>query len=124
MEKNFEYRFDKSLGIVFKTYHGPISIEDITHSWKYAFENKLIPDSIKGFILDYRDANFNLKVGEHDEIAIFYKKHLNVFGNLKIAILTENPRDIVIPMLVENKDDGYQSKAFSTLQAATNWVLI
>ncbi|HSQ47392.1 MAG TPA: hypothetical protein VLM44_10810 [Lutibacter sp.] len=123
MKKKFEYKFNDSLGILFKTYYGFITIDDIEASWEYAFENDLIPKEKKGFILDYRNSNFNVKIEEHILIAKFYKKHIDIFGNYKIAIITENPRDIVIPMLVEVHDEGYYSKPFSTVEAAINWIL-
>ena len=123
MEKKFEYKFNNSLGILFKTYYGLISIEDIESSWEYAFENDLIPKEKKGFILDYRNSNFNIKTEEYMAIANFYKKHIEIFGNYKIAIITENPRDIVVPILVESQDEGYSSRPFSTLEAAIAWIL-
>lgn len=123
MEKKFEYKFNKSLCILFKTYYGFITIDDIESSWEYAFENDLIPKEKKGFILDYRNSNLNINIEEHILIANFYKKHIDVFGNYKIAIITENPRDIVIPILVETKDEGYSSKPFSTIEAAEIWIL-
>lgn len=123
MEKKFEYSFNKSLGILFKTYFGVITIEDIESSWEYAFENGLIPKDKKGFILDYRNSSFNIKLEEHVAIANFYRKHIDVFGNYKIAVVTEDPKDIVVPILVESKDDGYSSRPFTTLKAAIAWVL-
>ncbi|MFD0932656.1 hypothetical protein ACFQ0R_08640 [Psychroflexus salinarum] len=123
MQKKFEYKFDDSLGILIKTYYGLITIEDIESSWRYAFENGLIPEKKKGFILDYRKSNFDIEIDEHTLIADFYRKHIDVFGNYKIAIITENPKDIVVPMLVESLDRGYYSKPFSTFDAAVDWVL-
>lgn len=123
MEKKFEYKFNNSLGILFKTYYGNITIEDIESSWEYAFENDLIPIEKKGFILDYRNSHFNITIEEHTSIANFYKKHINIFRNYKIAIITENSKDIVIPMLVEVLDEGYISKPFSTVEAAITWIL-
>lgn len=123
MDKKFRYEFDRSSGILYKYYYGLIDIEDIKSSWEYAFENNLIPKEIKGFILDYRESNFNIKIDKHTAIADFYKKHLDIFGNKKIAIITQNPRDIVIPILVKKKDEGYQSRPFSTLESAVKWVL-
>lgn len=123
MEEKFKYHFNNSMGILFKTYYGLISIEDIESSWEYAFENDLIPKEKKGFILDYRNSNFNIKVEEYTAIVNFYKKNIDIFGNYKIAILTEEPRDIVVPILVETLDEGYSSRPFSTLEAAIDWVL-
>ncbi len=123
MDNKFKYRFDSLTGILFKYYFGLINIDDIVSSWEYAFTNNLIPEETKGFVLDYRNSNLNIKVEEHKDIVEFYKNHLEIFGNLKIAILTENSKDIVIPILVQNNDDGYFSKPFSTLESAIDWVL-
>lgn len=123
MDRKFKYEFDSSTGILFKYYYGFITLEDIVSSWEYAFANNLIPKETKGFILDYRNSNFNLKIDEHKAIAEFYKKHLDIFGNLKIAILTVEPKDIVIPILVQTEEKGYYSRPFSTLESALHWVL-
>lgn len=123
MDKNFRYQFDSSTGILFKYYYGLIRIEDIESSWEYAITNNLIPKETKGFILDYRNSNFNIKIDDHKAIGRFYKKHLDIFGNRKIAILTVEPKDIVIPILVQSDDDGYSSRPFSTLESAMEWVL-
>jgi len=121
--KNFEYVFDEKTGILFKNYFGIISIEDIRSSWIYAFENHIIPTNTKGFILDYRKATFEMTLDEHLEISKFYQQYIHVFRNFKIAILTLNHKDIVIPILVKQEDNGYQSEPFSTLDAAIKWIL-
>ena len=64
-----------------------------------------------------------MAVDEHIEIADFYKDNLEVFGNFKIAVISNEPKDVVIIILVETKEDGYFSRLFSTVEAATNWVL-
>lgn len=122
-EKKFSYYFDEGRGILFKTYYGAITIEDINSSWEFAFREGLIPHKMKGFVLDYRSANFDVEPERHAEIAAFYKRHIDVFGGYKIAIVTEAPRDIVIPVLVEMHDEGYHSRPFSTMEAAVSWVL-
>lgn len=123
MGNKYKYIFDKDSLILFKYYYGPITLEDIYSSWDYAIENDLIPKETKGFILDYREANFTLKPNEFPEIANYYKNHLAVFKGLKIAILSQNPRDVVIPTLVQTKDEGYESRPFYTLDAALDWIL-
>ena len=123
MDEKFKYYYDDSIEIMFKYYYGPIDIEDIESSWEYAFENKIIPENVKGFILDYQNATFVFDVDQHSSIPNFYKKHLEVFGDKKIAIITVQPKDIVIPVLVSNNDDGYLSRPFSTLESAILWVL-
>jgi hypothetical protein len=123
MEEKVKYNFDKSTGILYKYYFGSITIEDISSSWDYAIANGIIPADTKGFILDYTNANVDVKLNEVGKIPEYYKQHLDIFGNKKIAIITQTPRDIVIPILVESKDSGYSSHPFYTREAAIEWVL-
>lgn len=122
-EKKFTYRFSPQLGIFFKHYFGKIVIEDITSSWDYLIKNHFIPPETKGFVLDYRNAVMDIRTEQHTAIDNYYKNHLEVFKGLKIAILTENPQNVVITILVESKGEGYHSKPFSTMEAAIAWVL-
>lgn len=120
---NFKYEFDSNSGILFKYYYGLITFEDIAISWEFAISNNIIPKNTKGFILDYRNASFNIDVSEYNKIPAFYKQYSSIFYGYKIAILTESPKDIVIPILVKEKDDGYESRPFTTLEAAIKWIL-
>lgn len=124
MKTKFEYFFDKDSGILYKNYFGPITIQDIWESWDHAIENKLIPEEVKGIILDYREASFDIKLSEYYKIAEYYKNHIDVFRNYKIAIVTQSQKDVMIPTLVESKDDGYISRPFYSIDAARRWVLI
>ena len=56
-------------------------------------------------------------------ISDYYKNHLDIFYKRKIAIITENPKDIVVPYLVQKKDEGYLSNPFSTIEGAVEWIL-
>ena len=97
MKEKFQYKFDEATGILYKIYYGPITIDDISSSWDYAIENNMIPERIKGFILDYTNANFDLDVKEYSKIQEYYKEHLDIFGGHRIAILTQSQKDVVIP---------------------------
>lgn len=123
METKFKYSFDESTGILYKYYFGSIDIEDIYSSWDYAIENNLIPKNVKGFLLDYTQASLDVNIKEYNRIPEYYKNHLEIFGNHKIAVLTQSPKDVVIPTLVESKDEGYSSRPFYTLVAALRWIL-
>lgn len=119
----YSYNYDRSTCILYKYYHGDISIEDITESWIYAFDSKIFENEIIGIINDYRDASFSFPLNERYRIAEFYKTNIDYFAGLKIAIITLKPDDIIIPALVSKLDEGYQSRPFSTIGAALNWIL-
>jgi len=123
MMEKFKFVFDDSTRILYKYYYGSITIEDISSSWDYAIAHNLIPKNTKEFILDYRKATFQIKLTEYEMIADYYKQNLDIFRNKKIAIITQTSKDVIIPALVETKDDDYSSAPFYTLSAAINWVL-
>ena len=53
----------------------------------------------------------------------YYRNNLEVFSNMNIAIIIENPTDIVVPYLVKEEDFSYSSEPFSTVEAAIKWIL-
>jgi hypothetical protein len=119
-----KYFFDEESGILYKYHFGNINFDDIRISWDEAIRNNMIPDNVRGFILDYRNATFDMLPNEHMKIVNYYQQNLNTFGGHRIAILTEDPKDLVISVLVELKDRGYASKPFSTEEAAKKWLLM
>jgi hypothetical protein len=123
MVEKVKYNFDDTTRILYKYYFGTITLEDIFTSWNDAISNNIIPEDTKGFILDYTEANFDLEFNELDKIPEYYREHLDIFGNKKIAVITQSVKDIVYPILVEKKDSGYSSRPFYTLEAAIEWVL-
>jgi len=123
MKDFYKYELNTDLNILFKYYYGPISLEDIFSSWEHAFENNIIPDDVVGFILDFRKSTFDFKADRFLDISNFYKKHIDVFKGTKIGLISVNPNDVVIPILFTTKDKGYTSSAFSTDQAAIDWIL-
>ena len=123
MQDKAKYRFDESTRVLYKYYFGTITLDDIFSTWDDAISQRLIPENTKGFILDYTKANFDIKLNEVDKIPEYYKQHLDIFGNKKIAVITQTPEDTVFPILVEKKDSGYSSHPFYTHEAALEWVL-
>jgi len=107
---------------MYKFYLGDIRIDDITSSWDDAIKRKIIPNETIGFILEYRKANFLIPVSFYKRIPAYYLKHPEIFNGKRIAILTTNPKVIFIPLLVEIEDQGYQTKPFSTEEAAIRWI--
>jgi hypothetical protein len=123
MKDFYKYELNAKLKILYKYYYGPITLEDIFSSWEHAFNNNIIPGDVKGFILDFRKSTFDFKADRFLDISNFYKEHIDVFRGTKIGLISVVPKDVVIPILFTTKDKGYTSAAFSTDQAATDWIL-
>jgi hypothetical protein len=122
MEEKFKIVFDRSAGILYKYYYGAITYDNIFSSWDYAIANNLIPKETKGFILDYREATFEVILKEYWRISDYYRNHLEIFGNKKIAVITQTSKDVLIPSLLESEDESYLSKPFYTYEAALRWI--
>ena len=123
MKDFYKYEFNEELNILYKYYYGPITLEDIFSSWEHAFNNNIIPSDIKGFILDFRKSTFDFKVERFIDISNFYKKHIDIFKGTRLALISVDPKDLVIPILFKTKDKGYLSEPFSTEKAAIDWIL-
>lgn len=123
MNTFYEYSYDEKLSILYKQYFGDITIEMIESSWLHAFKHKMVPEAVEGFVLDYRKAHILVRFEDSDLIAAFYQSHLSYFGGKRIAVVTECPSDVVVPMLVSEHDESYESKPFSSIDAAVGWVL-
>jgi hypothetical protein len=123
VDNKIKYEFDEDSGIFYKSYFGVISVNDILASWEYAFENKLIPPGVNGFILDHRNSILKLNTFDYLQIVDFYKNNLNIFRNFKIGTITEDPHGVVVTMLIGTIEEGYATKPFATKNCAVNWVL-
>ncbi|MDP2302070.1 MAG: hypothetical protein Q8N03_06575 [Ignavibacteria bacterium] len=123
MTKKNEYIFDEVTAIMYKNYFGEITLEDISSSWDYVFEHNLIPKGTKRFILNYKQASFNIRISEYPGIAEYYRNHLDVFEGCRIGIVTNVNKDYVIPVMVEKLDEGYGSRPFGDLEDAVEWVV-
>lgn len=119
----YRYEFDEKSRIMYKFYYGPITIQHIQESWNWAASTNAIPDETVGFILDYRKASLDIEIDQLQEISKFYRLHPKLFKGKRIAIVTESHKDVVIPILVSEKDEGYRSRPFSTISAAIKWIL-
>lgn len=123
MNKRIEYKFDSNTRILFKYHFGTINFNDIETSWIDAFNNNTIPENVIGFVLDYSEAELDMVAEEAKDITRFYREHLDVFRNRKVALVMTKPGHVVFPILVGMEADEYFTRAFYTTDAAVEWVL-
>jgi len=119
---NFEFNFDDSRMIFYKYYSGVVSFNDFESSWLYIIKNHFFPGNARGILLDYRKAMVPSPIDEAHRISSFFAGNVQVFKNMKIAFVTSTPEQIILPELVREYDFNYQSRPFSTIEAAENWI--
>jgi hypothetical protein len=118
-----QFNFDTTQKIFYKYYSGKVTYRDFESSWLDVIQNNVCPTETKGFLLDYREAILEVPMNEAKMIADFFLAHLNVFGNKKIAFIASTPEQIVLPVLLSEYDLNYQSRPFSTIEAAESWII-
>ena len=91
-------------------------------SWEEIINYKLIPKDTKRFVLDYSVGYF---VGGPDasrEIALFYSKHDEIFKGAKVALIMQDPDQVIFPILVNQEQSSVRFRPFYTLQGALEWL--
>lgn len=120
---NFEFSFDDSRLIFYKYYSGKVSCYDFETSWLYIIKNHFLPGEAKGILLDYREALIQSPIEEAYRISTFFSGNFQVFKNKRIAFVTSTPEQVVLPVLVREYASDYQSRPFSTIEAAVKWLV-
>ena len=123
MDPKTEYKFDKSTGILYKYYHGIVTLDVIISSWEYAINSNIIPKKVRGFILDFRGTTLKLNIKETSDIAAFYNQHPDIFKNKKVALIMQEPEQVVFPIIIESENIEFSPRPFYTEEAAVKWIL-
>jgi hypothetical protein len=120
---DFEFSFDNSRRIFYKYYSGNLSYTDFESSWLYIIKNELFPGEAKGILIDYRDTLVQFPIDEAYRISTFFNCNIQIFSNRKIAFVTATPEQIILPELIREFAFNYQSRPFSTIEAAEDWLI-
>lgn len=76
-----------------------------------------------GIINDLTEGKLNVSLNEIPKIASFLKKNAHVFSKVRMAACVNSPSNITIPLLVARQAIKINIKAFSTVEAARQWIL-
>ena len=109
--------------IVSVQYTGVVTIKDLENNWLEIIRQNIINANIKGFLLDYRNSIMNIDVEEIPILCDLFKKHVAIFEKKKFAYVTASPNQIILPLLLQEEEYYYESRPFSTTEAAISWVL-
>ncbi|MBT8317646.1 MAG: hypothetical protein HKP59_08460 [Lutibacter sp.] len=107
--------------ILIRKFIGKVTFNEIFDSWKYLCENKLIDHKIKGVINDLLDCEIEMDLKSFENL-LNYMKNQDCIRKIKLAVITNNPKIIIFPILGENQKKELKIKPFSTMDAAVDWV--
>ncbi len=113
---------DDEKNIFFKEYFGKITFEDVVKTWDLLLENNQMPENIKGIVLNYLQAEMDMGPEAAEKIVKYYGNHPEAFIGKRIAIVTERPKDIIVPVLMREEVKEFEVRPFSTIDAACQWI--
>ena len=108
--------------ILTRTFSGAVNSSDIINSWEQLRAQHLITPNILGMVNDLTNCDLELDLNQFKEITTYLKSYKKL-KSIKLAVVTSSPDIIVFPMLLESLHKTLNFKAFSTFEAAENWVL-
>ena len=121
-QTKINYKYDAATQIFYKYYKGLIDIEDLKSSWLELIDKGLIPSKTKRFLLDYTKATYITTPNSADDILKFYNANKQVFLGAKIALIMQDPDQVVLPILVDQVSSFASFKPFYTANAAIDWL--
>lgn len=116
------YKYDNATQIFYKYYSGSVSIQDLRASWQEIIDNDGIPVNTKRFLLDYTKATYIVTARSAEDILEFYKSNKQIFRGAKIALIMQEPDQVVVPILVNESSSLATFKPFYTESAAVEWL--
>lgn len=108
--------------ILIRDFTNKVSVDEIIRSWEYLIENNMINPSIKGVINNIAGCELEMTIDSF-EILIDYLKMKKIFNNIKLAVICDNPKTIIFPILGAIDVKELKIKPFSTFASAENWIL-
>lgn len=122
-EGKVEYYYDPSTHIFYKIHMGKITLEDIMSTWKHIIDENKIPDLNRGFIVDFINADLLVPARDFILIYAFYEEHPSIFRSRKIGLVMNKPNQVIFPLLIESEHPTFFPRAFSSTEAAVDWIL-
>jgi hypothetical protein len=118
-----DFGIDKKGRILSINFTGTLTIQEIINHWSTLVDQNMIGSQIKGFVIDCRNANIRMEIHEVANLAAFHRNHFKYFEYKRFAYITQSPEQILLPLLLREEDDRYETMPFSTMKAAIDWVM-
>jgi hypothetical protein len=109
--------------ILIRILHGDIYVEDLINSWKYMQENNFINDDTKGLVNDLRNCTMKMNMEDFKKL-ISKMENQPYLKKIKIAVVTENYKNMIFPIFGEHHEKQFKIKPFASMEAATKWVVL
>lgn len=118
----FEKHSDYPESILIRRFQNEVKVSEIINSWnKLIISNKITPN-LKGVINDLNCCSLQMNMDSFNKLITFLLNN-EVFHRIKLAVISNSPKNIVFPMMAELKASKLNIRTFSTIKAATLWIM-
>lgn len=107
--------------VLVRTFEGEVSSDDIINSWKQLHKQNLFTTDVKGVLNNLDNCELTMSMSGFKDIMNYMKSQDHLL-NLKIAVVTNSPKNIIFPALGEINEKPLNIKPFSTFDAAIEWI--
>ncbi|MFC0877578.1 hypothetical protein ACE01N_13335 [Saccharicrinis sp. FJH2] len=121
MNQNITLIYDQQANVFINKIVGKVDLNHILDTWQNALESMNIPGNFKGFIIDCEFGHFDFSLKHFEKMVMIYRAHVSKLRNKKVAIVSNDPHDVVFSTLLEFANK-YNTKTFSTHEAALHWM--
>ena len=119
-----EPKFNESEGILYVEVNGKIGLQEMLASSKNLKQLSQLAKNLK-ILEDARNVIIDFQVSDIPQLVHNFEKNIDVFDSVRHAVIHSDPLGTAYTMLVThfNKMKKYSIMAFSTEEAAKNWLI-
>ena len=117
-----DVKYSDDLKILHRTFTGEVNFQEVMESWKWLIRNDMIGDDLIGILNDFTEANLKMDNENLEHLMLFFNEYSSIFKRIKLAVVMTLPVNIILPILANRKYPQYKIQAFSTLDAAKDWL--
>ena len=117
-----DVKYSDDLKILIRTFTGEVNFQEVMESWKWLIRNDMIGDDLIGILNDFTEANLKMDNENLEHLMLFFNEYSSIFKRIKLAVVMTLPANIILPILASRKYPQYKIQAFSTLDAARDWL--
>ncbi|MBN2614213.1 MAG: hypothetical protein JXR71_00840 [Bacteroidales bacterium] len=120
-----EFRKDPNYpdSILIRRFSGEVGLKEIIESWDYLLGSGMLNPNVKGVINDLSVCDLNMNMDDFREL-MYYLKTKDIFLGVKLAVVCNDPKQIVFPVMGEMKEKGLKIRPFSLEEAAEEWIML
>jgi hypothetical protein len=115
------FHYNEKRRVMIRRFSGNVSLEEVVDSLNEVIRNGIFIEKVKGLLLDCSNAHLDFSATEYRQIVNYFVENIDFFKKFKLGFVANTPHNIVIAMLIEQADDRYIFRPFTSIEAAMVW---